>query len=168
MIAHSATAPESAPSAAGAMSGTAQVFIPVDDLFPPRPSPPGRTARLVPALLFTPRRSVPSKSKINAVFDETHSPEEVMATHIAGFAAAHARRVGSIRLACDKQGNDDERVRRIRAPTVRRGTEPLHHPHDGHVLEQVLNARAERRAAERPLPPERTAFERHRQRYFFY
>jgi hypothetical protein len=159
---------DSTRSAPDSMGRTAQLFLPSDDLFPRPPPPAARTARVLPALLLGPPRCHPSKSKPNAVFDETHSPEKIMAAHNSRFAAAHARRAGLIRLACDKQWNDDERVRRLRAPNVRRHVEPVDRPRDAHVLEQVLSARDGQVAAEhRVLPPEQAAVARRPKRYFF-
>jgi hypothetical protein len=160
--------PDSTRLASDSMNRTAQLSLPSDDFFPVRPPPAARTARVLPALLLGPPRCNPSKSNMNAVFDEMHSPEEIMAAHNSGFAAAHARRAGSIRLACDKQWNDDERLRRLRAPKVRSHVEPLDRPRDAHVLEQVISARDGNAAAERRvLPPEQAAVTRRPQRYFF-
>lgn len=84
-------------------------------------------------------------AKINAKFDETVCPEEVVAVHNYGFIAAHTRRVRSVQNSFDKQWDD---MSRVRGHISRRRIDALEPPRrvkDRCILERVALERNEAR-----------------------
>jgi hypothetical protein len=78
---------------------------------------------------------------MNAQFDLTVLPEEVVAVHTAGFRAAHAARVGRMRSTFAKQRKDDDRVRLRKAPRIPNGLERPKKVTDRHLVEKVMQER---------------------------
>jgi hypothetical protein len=100
-------------------------------------------------------------------------PEEVVAVQTAGFAAAHAIRVKKVRLAMEKQWNDDDRVRRLQSPRMPRGPQ-VKKLTDLHLVERIREGwirereEAGRKSVRVPLPREDRAFERGPKRMLFF
>jgi hypothetical protein len=144
------------------------------------PSGPARTARVIAPSLLAELHA----SRLNAKFDETCSPEEVMSAHCHGYFTAHSTRVGSTQSTFDKQWSDEERIRPFHYGKLNSALDPVKRPKDNHVLEQVLKNREEGRRSYRSrgqlsklgqviartesLPKEERAFERGPRRHFFY
>jgi hypothetical protein len=114
---------------------------------------------------------------VNAKFDETFSPEQVMEVHCLGFLRAHDRRVASVHQKVDKQWGDTERTRTMRYPTPSNALEHVPRLKDRRLLEKVAQQREGEKIATRsivgtkakwprgmdrgsPLPLEDCAFER--------
>jgi hypothetical protein len=136
-----------------------------------------RFSRTIPFPLSSSPRRNPPLSKLKTTFDETASPEKVVAAHTAGFAAAHALRAEKVQLAFDKQWDDEGRVRRLKAPRIRGGMEPPRKPTDLHLAERVLqdwdNARIHgdeewNPIFRRQLPKEERAFRRGPKRIHYF
>jgi hypothetical protein len=106
----------------------------------PSPRRNSKSFAAVPTMLFS-QRNRASNSHMNAQFDPTVRPEEVVAIHLAGFRAAHAERVGRARLTFEKQWKDDDRVRLQKAPHIPNGLERLRKRTDLHLVERVLKER---------------------------